>query len=134
MLPNAWKETPMVPRLPSLWRVLTVALLLSFLSFASRELNQSSWNLGGVTILWPTNGLLLGILLCSPKRHWPAYLMIAGIIDLFFNLGLRDPLYIAVYLSACNLLEATIGALLLYGVIAAKPDLTQRKQLVAFLG
>jgi diguanylate cyclase (GGDEF)-like protein/PAS domain S-box-containing protein len=133
MLPNAWKEMPVVPKLPSLWRVLTVALLLGFLSFASRALNQNSWSLGGVTILWPTNGLLLGILLCSPKRHWPVYLTVAGVIDLFFNLDLRDPFYIAVYLSACNLLEATLGAFLLYGVIAAKPDLTLRKQLVAFL-
>ena len=32
------------------------------------------------------------------------------------------------------MLEATIGALLLYTVIAPKPDLTQRRQLVAFLG
>ena len=124
----------MVPKFPSLWRVFRVALLFGFLSFASRELNLSSWNAGGVTILWPTNGLLLGILLCNPKRHWPIYLSIAGIIDLLLNFSLGDSLYIAVYLSSCNLLEAVIGALLLNRTIAAKPDLTQRNQLIVFLG
>ncbi len=134
MLMDAWVDSPTVPRFPSLWRVLKVALLLGFLSFASRELNINSWSAGGVTILWPTNGLLMGILLCNPKRHWPVYLIVAGIIDLLVNLSLSGPLHIALYLGTCNLLEATIGALLLYTVIAPKPDLTQRRQLIAFLG
>jgi diguanylate cyclase (GGDEF)-like protein/PAS domain S-box-containing protein len=134
MLLNVWVENPSVSRFPSPWRVFRVALLLGFLSFASRELNLSSWSAGGVTILWPSNGLLLGILLCSSKRHWPIYLTIAGVIDLSMNHSLGDPLYIAFYLSFCNLFEATLGALLLYRAIAPKPDLTQRSQLVAFLG
>jgi diguanylate cyclase (GGDEF)-like protein/PAS domain S-box-containing protein len=134
MLLDAWQESSTSTRFPSLWRVLKVALLLGFLSFASRELNLNSWSAGGVTILWPTNGLLMGILLCNPKRHWPVYLTVAGMIDLLLNLSLSGPLHIAVYLGACNLLEAAIGALLLYAAIAPQPDLTQRKQLVAFLG
>ena len=133
MLLNAWKDNPALSRVPSPWRVLSAALLLAFLSFAARELNSSSWNAGGVTILWATNGLLLGILLCNPKRHWPLYLAVAAVIDVFVNRSMGSPLHIAWYLSACNLAEATIGALLLYETISPKPDLTQRKQLVAFL-
>jgi diguanylate cyclase (GGDEF)-like protein/PAS domain S-box-containing protein len=133
MLLKSRVDHPAMSRFPPLWRVLGIALLLGFLSFASREMNLNSWDAGGVTILWPTNGLLLGILLCSPKRHWPVYLAVAGVIDVLMNLSLSDRLHIAVYLSVCNLLEATIGGLLLYKVIAAKPDLTQRRQLVAFL-
>ncbi len=98
-------------------------------------MNQDGWNAGGVTILWQmTNGLLMGILLCSPKRYWPAYVATGGIIDFLFNMSLHDPLSIGAYLSACNMLEAALGAMLLYPVLAAKPNLTQRKQLVAFLG
>ena len=70
----------------------------------------------------------------APSDIGPLYLAVAGIIDLLMNSSLSDPPYIAVYLGACNLLEATIGALLLYKVVAPKPDLTQRNQLVAFLG
>jgi diguanylate cyclase (GGDEF)-like protein/PAS domain S-box-containing protein len=119
--------------MPPPWSLVRVALLLSFLSFASRFLNQGSWAVGGVTILWPSNGLLMGILLCSPKRHWPAYLAVAGTIDFLFNVSLHDTLSIGAYLSCCNMLEAVLGAMLLYPVIAARPDLTQRKQLVVFL-
>jgi diguanylate cyclase (GGDEF)-like protein/PAS domain S-box-containing protein len=134
MLMDSWKDSPVVRRFPSPWRVAKVALLLGFLSFASRELNLNSWNAGGVTILWPTNGLVMGILLCNPKRQWPVYLTVACTIDLILNLSLGSSFYIGLYLGTCNLFEGTIGALLLYKVIAPKPDLTQRKQLIAFLG
>ncbi len=119
--------------MPPLPRLVRVALLLSLLSFASRQLNQDSWAAGGVTLLWPTNGFLLGVLLCNPKRHWPGYVAVAYLIDFSVNFSLNDPLYICAYLSSCNMLEAILGALLLYSVIAPKPDLTLRRQLVAFL-
>jgi diguanylate cyclase (GGDEF)-like protein/PAS domain S-box-containing protein len=119
--------------LPPIWRVAGVALLLGFLSFATRQLNFDSWAAGGVTILWPTNGFLLGILLCNPKRHWPAYIGMGFSIDFALNLSLSDPLVIALYLSGCNMTEVLLAAWLLYPAIAAKPDLTERKQLIGFL-
>lgn len=131
---DARLENPSLIKLPSPWRVLRVALMLGCLSFVSTELNLYSCNAGGVSLLWPTNGLLMGVLLCTPRRNWPVYLTVAAIIDLVVNLSLNNPFYIALYLSSCNLLEAASGALLLYGVVAARPDLTERRQLVAFLG
>jgi diguanylate cyclase (GGDEF)-like protein/PAS domain S-box-containing protein len=110
-----------------------VALLLSFLSFATRQLNLRSWDAGGVTILWPTNAFLLGILLCNPKRHWAAYLGLGFLIDVSLNLSLHDTMVIGPYLSACNMAEVLLAALLLHPVIAARPDLTERRQLVSFL-
>jgi PAS domain S-box-containing protein len=118
---------------PPLWRVAGVALLLGFLSFATRQLNLHSWDAGGVTILWPTNAFLLGILLCNPKRHWAAYLGLGFLIDFSLNLSLHDTTVIAVYLSSCNMAEVLLATMLLYPLIAAKPDLTERKQLFAFL-
>lgn len=123
----------MFPRVPPFSRLIKLALLLGFLSFATRQLNVGSWNSGGVTILWPTNGFLLGVLLCNAKRQWPAYISIAWVIDFVVNLSLKTPLVHGVYLSCCNMLEALLAAFLLYPVIARKPDLTQRKQFVAFL-
>jgi diguanylate cyclase (GGDEF)-like protein/PAS domain S-box-containing protein len=123
----------MFPRVPPLSRLIKVALLLGCLSFATRQLNVGSWNAGGVTILWPSNGFLLGVLLCNPKRQWPAYISIAWLIDFAVNLSLNTPLFHGVYLAGCNMLEALLAALLLYPVIAQRPDLTQRKQFVPFL-
>jgi diguanylate cyclase (GGDEF)-like protein/PAS domain S-box-containing protein len=119
--------------MPPLWRILRVALLLGLLSFATRELNMSSWGAGGVTILWPTNGFLLGILLTAPRRHWAAYLAIGFSIDLPFNLGLHDAVFSAFYLSTCNAGEVLLAAFLLAPYTGTKPDLTKRRQFVAFL-
>jgi len=115
-------------------RLLKVALLLSVTSFAARQLSVNSWNSGGVTILWPTNGLLVGVLLCTPKRRWPAYVAVGYAIDFSLNLTLSAPWSIGAYQSACNMLEVLVAAFPLYPIMAVKPDLTQRKQFGAFLG
>jgi diguanylate cyclase (GGDEF)-like protein/PAS domain S-box-containing protein len=119
--------------MPPPWRLLKVALLLGFLSLAARELNLNSWNAGGVTILWPTNGFLLGILLTVPRRHWTIYLGLGYLIDLAFNLVQSTSITGSAYLAACNAGEVLLAAMLLYSYIASKPDLTERRQFAAFL-
>jgi len=95
---------------------------------------MNSWNSGGVTVLWPTNGLLLGVLLCSPKRRWPAYVAVGYAIDFSFNLSMNDPYDVGLYQSFCNIVEVLLAAFPLYPIIGPKPDLTQRRQFLAFLG
>lgn len=94
---------------------------------------MASWAAGGVTIVWPTNGFLLGVVLCNRKRYLPAYVAGGFLIDLCVNLSLSDNLLTSAYLSCCNMFEVVLAARLLYPVIARKPDLTQRKQLISFL-
>jgi len=122
------------PRGSLFLRLLKLAILLSAVSFTSRQLSVSSWNAGGVTILWPTNGLLLGVLLCNPKQRWRAYVAVGFAIDFLLNLTLKAPLGICAYQSACNMTEVLVAAFLLYPTMTPKPDLTQRKQFIAFLG
>ena len=133
MVLNDREDSSTTLNLPPLGRVLVFAVLLCFLSFATRQLNLASWGSSGVTILWPSNGFLLGVLLCNRKRHWPAYIVIAYLIDFVINLSLENPPHVSAYISVCNMIEAVLPAFLLYPVIAPKPDLTQRKQLLAFL-
>ena len=87
-------------RLPSLRRLAIAALALVCLGFAAFLLNVRSWDNGGVTILWPSNGLLLGILLCSRRRHWPAYLAVGFAVDLGINVAMGFGLGISGYLAA----------------------------------
>ncbi len=96
-------------------------------------LNLQSWSSGGITILWPSNGLLAAALLCARRRHWPAYLAVGFAVDFTVNLILSTPTLIAAYLSGCNMVEAWLAAALLFRTIAPKPDLTERKQLIRFL-
>lgn len=118
---------------PTLARLAGVALVLACLDLAAMLLNIHSLRDGGVTMLWPSNGLLLGILLCAPRRHWPAYIAVGFAVDVSTNLLLRDPLGSSLYFAGCNMLEAGLAALLLYRTISPRPDLTQRRQLARLI-
>ncbi|MBB5345033.1 bifunctional diguanylate cyclase/phosphodiesterase [Tunturibacter empetritectus] len=117
----------------SLWRLTTVALVLVCLGYAALLLNIRSWDNGGVTILWPSNGLLLGVLLCSRRRQWAAFLAVGFAVDLGLNLGLTFAPWTSVYLAGCNMLEVGIAAALMYRTISPNPDLTRRRQLMSLL-
>lgn len=118
-------------RFPPLGRLAGVALSVLLLSEMISLLNLRSWHAGGVTILWPTNGFVLGVLLCSPRKQWPAYLATCILVDLGINLSIANPTWMAAYLALCNIVEVIIPAILLYPTIAPKPDLSQRKQLMS---
>jgi diguanylate cyclase (GGDEF)-like protein/PAS domain S-box-containing protein len=120
-------------RIPPAWQLLGVALMLVCLSGSASLINARSWSEGGLTILWPSNGLLLGVLLCAPRKHWPAYLAVGLAVDFEINRLLACSVYTATYLGVCNMLEVVVAAVPLSRVISPKPDLTQRKQLIYFL-
>jgi diguanylate cyclase (GGDEF)-like protein/PAS domain S-box-containing protein len=120
-------------RLPSLKRLALIGLALAGLDVAALILNMRSWNEGGVTIMWPANGLLIGALLCSRRRQWPAYLVVGFAVDLGINLALSFAFWVSAYLACCNMVEVGIAAALMYRTVSPKPDLTQRKQLISLL-
>jgi len=117
-------------RLPPLWRLAGIGLLLGLLSYSALQLNLRS---GGLTILWPSNGLLLGVLLLTRRRHWATYVAVAFLVDTSINVSLSNPVPISGYLAACNMVEVLVAAFLLYPVLVPAPDLTRKRQLVFFL-
>src|SRR5271156_2712666 len=117
-------------RIPPVWRLAAIGLFLSVLSYSALLLNNRS---GGITIVWPSNGLLLGALLLAPRRQWLAYIAVAFSVDLGVNLSISNPSRTSVYLAGCNMIEVLVAAFLLYRTIAPSPDLTRRRQLVSFL-
>ena len=119
--------------LPSPGRFVTALFLVSSLSFSGNYLNERSWAAGGNTILWLPNAVLLGIILCEPKRLWLVYSAIGFFVDLTLNLRMHPAAALSdASLSFSNIFEVLLPAFLLYRVIARKPDLTQRRQLIAF--
>ena len=107
-----------------------LAFLLASLSGAASLVSAQSWRAGGVTLIWPSNGFLIAYLLCEPRRRWPAYLGVGLAVDLCVNLLLGDG-WASIYLAGCNMLEVSLAAVLLYRIIAPRPDLTRRDQLTA---
>src|SRR5271163_3861645 len=119
-----------ISRIPPAWRLAGIGAFLSVLSYSALLLNNRS---GGITIVWPSNGLLLGALLLAPRRQWMAYIAVAFSVDLGVNLSISNPSLTSVYLAGCNMIEVLVAAFLLYRTIAPSPDLTRRRQLLSFL-
>lgn len=119
--------------LPPIVRLIAVGLALLFLSSTASWLNIRSWHAGGVTILWPSNGFLIGVLLCASRRQWAAYLMVGLLVDFSINFTLDSAFWNAIYLACCNMIEVWVAAQLLYKVIGPKPDITERKQFLHFI-
>jgi len=117
-------------RFPPLLRLAGIGLLLGLLSYGALLLNARS---GGITILWPSNALLLGVLLLTPRRQWPAYVVVGYLVDVGINIFLANPAPISIYLAGCNMVEVLVAAFLLYPVLRPSPDLTRKRQLVFFL-
>jgi diguanylate cyclase (GGDEF)-like protein/PAS domain S-box-containing protein len=118
------------PRIPSVWRLLAFGAFVCLLSYSALVLNERS---GGITVLWPSNGFLLGILLVVPRRQWLAYIAVAYCVDVGINVSLSNPVPISLYLAVCNMVEVLVAAFLLYKALAPDPDLTRRRQLAKFL-
>ncbi len=124
--------------LPPIKQLVGITLLLALLSGAASALNLNSWHAGGVTILWPSNGFLLGVLLCTYRRRWPALLLLGYLVDLGINFfldhfTLGHLTATSFYISLCNMLEVYLAAMFLYKIISPNPDLTRRRQLFALL-
>ncbi len=114
-------------------RMLVVTLVLALLAVLASIVNVASWRAGGVTILWPSNGFLIGVLLCTARGRWLPYFCIAVCVDICVNMSLGMEAPVSAYFSACNLLEVYVAVKLLYPIVSPEPDLTRRRQLVFFL-
>jgi diguanylate cyclase (GGDEF)-like protein/PAS domain S-box-containing protein len=114
---------------PLFRQLVPLALLLASLSGAASLISSESWRAGGVTLVWPSNGFLIGYLLCTQKRRWPVYLAVGAIVDCCLNFALGNSVWLSAYLAGCNMFEVALASTLLYPTIAPRPDLTRRDQL-----
>nr|WP_281383443.1 GGDEF domain-containing protein [Granulicella aggregans] len=118
---------------PTLLRLLKVGFALLLLSTFASVVNERSRIMGGVSIIWLSNGLLIGVLLCAPRKHWASYLALGYLVDFGVNVGLGNPAGISGYLSLCNMVEVAVAAHLTCDAISEHPDLTELRQLRSFL-
>ena len=108
-------------------------LVLGLLSAIASFLNASSWAAGGSTLLWSSNGFLLGVLLCAPRRHWTVYLLFGWMVNVSVGLAMGGPIFQGSYYGTCNLIEVLLAATWIHSAIASDLDLTRRRHLLALL-
>ncbi len=85
-----------------------------------------------VAIIWPSDAILLAIILRSRREAWPA-LIACGYIGNFAAELIVDPVLTAALLSACNVIEITITVLLFVRFVKMPPNLTHATTFAKFL-
>ncbi len=128
---DGWRSK--APDTPTLKRLIKVGLTLLVLSASASILNSHSVHMGGVSVVWLSNGFLIGVLLCAPRKHWVSYLALGYFVDFGVNVGFANPVATSAYLSFCNMVEISVASFLTAGAISEQPDLTELRQLRSFL-
>jgi signal transduction histidine kinase/integral membrane sensor domain MASE1 len=89
--------------------------------------------MGSVVLIWPASALALGVLLRSPPREWPAYLLAAGSANLMAGAILQLNPVISAGFTLFNLLEILFAASLLHRLRTPTDWLASVRSLMKFL-
>jgi len=114
-------------------RLTRVGIALVLLAAGVSALNDRSVKMSGVSIVWLSNGLLAGVLLCTPKRQWAAFFGLGFAVDFCVNIALKNPPGPAVVFAVLNMIEVAVAVLPSYSKIGPRPDLTEAVQFRSFL-
>jgi len=96
------------------------------------ELTRES---GRIASIWLANAVVLVVILKSPRRNWPGWLLCSLAGNLAADLFTGDATWLAVVLSICNLAEITVAAWLFrWREPGVQLDLTRMKSLFLFIG
>ncbi len=123
------KTLPQQPLLPRLDEMESLVVLIGIVSALGMVFAQHT---GQVPTIWPTNGLLLGILLTSRAGTWPGYLAFGFLANLAgaFLAGL--PVQMAMRLGLVNLTEVGIALILVPRYVGGEYDLSHARGLWRF--
>ena len=114
-------------------RLLRVGVSLILLAFASALLNDLSAQLNGVSVIWLPNSLMIGVLICTKRRQWPTFFLLAFAVDISINFYYGSGVRSALLFSLFNMLEIWIAAHFMERAAVPEPDLTRLDQLKTFL-
>jgi diguanylate cyclase (GGDEF)-like protein/PAS domain S-box-containing protein len=117
------------PAKTTFWFLLAAGATFTVGSFLSLWLNGPK----EFSLLWPTNGLLLGFLLLSPKRSWIALFALNFLSSFFLHWTFHFTLHQSVIFSAANLLEVAIAILPLRNIKPEQANLSLTPQLIPFV-
>lgn len=120
----------------SLKHLAATAVILGLVSCGAIFLNSTAWGADSISILWPSTGLLIGILLCLPRRQWPVYIAVGLLVDVIVNAFIHPetPLSGVLYMAGCNVIEVSLAAWLLKPTLSPRSQLSRPDQLIRLLG
>ncbi len=121
------------PHLGLLLRLLRTGFALILLAIVVSALNTQVDKQSGISFIWLSNGLLTGVLLCAPKKHWPAFITLGCAVDVNVNHVLGSNWVASFLFAGFNMVEVVLASTFAYPAIAPNPDLTEPRQARHFL-
>src|ERR1051325_10309322 len=88
----------------------------------------------GIVAIWPPSGILLGLLLLSPRREWPAYLTggLVGSVAAHLMSSYAPPL--ALLASVASVGESLLGAWIVTRALEIPVRLSSLRAVEVFVG
>lgn len=115
----------------ALLRLLGVFCFAGVCSYLGMLLSRQS---EGVATIWLSNGIIFGFLITQSPRRWLPYFAAGLLADTLADLIWGDPFRVAFGVSAANMVEVVVSAVVLTRLFGTPLDLTKRRPLVGFLG
>jgi len=111
----------------------SVALCVFVCEIISTLVNNQSYKLDGASLVWLPNGIVIGALVSSSRRRWPALLGVSFAVDFLVNEYVGGSVITSMTFGVFNSVEAVVGASLLYRFLYPRARLTDWRQMRAFL-
>lgn len=86
-----------------------------------------------ISLLWPTNAILLSALLLSPRRTWPLLIAAAFPAHLLAEVSVDVPVAMVLCWFVSNVCEALIGAFAIWHFLGRAPRFTLFREFLVFL-
>jgi len=115
-------------------RTAAIATLAAVAYYAASQLGYAFMIPQGVANIWPAAGVMLGLLLVSPKGDWPALLAGGFAGSVVSDLARNLPAGFAISASAANVAESLVGALFVRRVVGERPALDTLRGVIAIAG
>jgi len=87
---------------------------------------------GTVSIIWPSDAVMIAMLLRVDPRRWPAMILVSFLASATADYVAVDPLGLALALSCCNTIGIVVAATLTVHFVGSPPDLSRALNLAKF--
>ena len=115
---------------PSILACLGVGVAVFLLALVSIAFTR---DVGRIAAIWPTNAVIVAMLLRRAPRTWWGYIVAGLAGTLGANIAVGDSPLMAVELAACNSIEIVLCAGLMHQFVGPGIDLSRQRHLAPFL-
>lgn len=114
----------------SIVRLTVIGMVYFIASWAGIALGRTQ---AQADLIWPANGIMLGLILLAPRRRWMSYLACEAFVSILIHNIFHFPIQQSLIFALANTAEILVAAVFIGPQEKRRPDLTQAVTLRKFL-